>query len=146
MPTDKQNGEWFQVSKVTLVSFSIIQYYNVQKMSGCHLSIAGFATQLSTKWGVASRLKPGQPPAPNTIPPKLEVRDTLEKKVLTGARYTLSEMMCSEAIIKGNIVMIINRHFEGQRMPKYAVTLYNCVKMDVLFLALTSRVLLQVCQ
>lgn len=78
--------------------------------------------QLCTKWGVTSRLKPGMPPAMNIIPQRLDPRDASESRQ-GGARYTITEKICSDAIIKGNIVMIINAHFEGQRMPKYVATL-----------------------
>ena len=90
------------------------------------MPIAGFATQLTTLWGIRSRLEPSNPPAKNTIPAKLDARDTAEI-AKNGARYTLTEKMCSDAIIKGNIVMIINKHFEGQQMPKCPFHVYQCL-------------------
>jgi hypothetical protein len=121
LPFDKQNTEWFQVSKVTLVHFDVVQDYNIQKMCGSHLSIGAFTNQLTTKWGVTSRYKPGLPPPKNTIPTKLISRDCGGKS-RGGSRHILSEKVCGDAIIKANIVMIINSHFHGRRLPKYAIS------------------------
>jgi hypothetical protein len=114
-----QNTEWFQVSKVTIVHFNIVFNYNVQKMNSTHLTIEGYASGLATSWGVVDRCIPGVKPAMNRIPQKQNVRDNISDNK-EGPRYLLNMKRLSDAIIKANIVMVINDHFRGGPQPKYA--------------------------
>jgi hypothetical protein len=114
-----QNAEWFQVSKVTIVHFNIIFHYNVQKMNSTHLTIEGYAGELATAWGVVDRGRPGVKPAINRIPQKQNIRDKVMDKS-DGPRYILNMKRLSDAIVKGNIVMVINDHFRGGPQPKCA--------------------------
>jgi hypothetical protein len=114
-----QNSEWFQVSKVTIVHFNIIFYYNVQKMNSTYLTVEGYASGLATSWGVADRCTPGAKPAINRIPEKQNVRENVRENK-EGNRYILNMKRLNEAIIKGNIVMVLNDHFRKGPQPKYA--------------------------
>ena len=115
-----QNADWFQVTNVTLVHYNIIQSFNIQKMSNASISVDAFATQLSTRWGVGTRGEQGSKPLVNTIPPLYKFRSTAAKMSGNyGDRNVLNAKRLSDALVKGNMVMIINEHFRGGTVPKY---------------------------
>lgn len=81
------------------------------------MSISSFANQMNTLWGSLGKQEPGKPPSKNVIPSRIVARDHSDQS-RGGNRYLLSEKVCGAAIVKANIVMIINSHFKGRRQPK----------------------------
>lgn len=120
LPKEHQNSDWLQVTRVTLVEYSIIHWWHSLKMNNPSESIQSFTNAVATSTGASDRKREATSSEPNEIPERTKSRDT-EYATNAGSRYTLGEKRLSHAIAKASIISIINQHFSER--PSQYVTL-----------------------